>query len=73
MLQKNEELRQLNLSWNGFGDEGALSIGKALETNNFLDEIDLSSNRIGYDSCVGLSKALKVNTNLKALLVNNIL
>ena len=50
--------------WNGFGDEDAQAIGKALETNTFLDELDLSNNRIGPDSSVGLSKALRINTNL---------
>ena len=58
------------MSWNGFGDEGALAVGKALETNTFLDELDLSSNRIGPDSCVGLSKSLRINTNLKTLAVS---
>ena len=73
VLQKNEELRQLNLSWNGFGDDGALAISKSLETNNFIDHLDLSSNRIGYDSCIGLAKALRCNTSLNVLSVSYIL
>ena len=70
ILQKNEELHQLNLSWNGFGDDGALAISKSLETNNFIDHLNLSSNRIGYDSCIGLAKALRCNTSLKVLSVS---
>lgn len=37
----------MNLSWNGFGNEGAETIGKALTHNVILEEMDLRSNRIG--------------------------
>lgn len=68
--QKNEELQVLDLSWNGFGDEGAVSIGEALEENGTLLKLDLSNNRIGFDGCKALAKAIGINTTLETLSVS---
>ena len=46
-LQNNRGLVELDLSWNGFGNEGAAAIGEALKYNSSLEVLDLSNNRIG--------------------------
>lgn len=35
-------MAKINLSWNGFGKDGAKAIGDALKVNSSLEEIDLS-------------------------------
>lgn len=69
-FQRNEELRHLDLSWNGFGDEGAVAIGEALEENCTLLRLDMSNNRIAFDGCRALAKAIGVNTTLEHLAVS---
>lgn len=34
-------MAKVNLSWNGFGKEGAKAIGEALKMNSSLEELDL--------------------------------
>lgn len=35
-------MRKLDLSWNGFGTDGAKAIGEALKANSSLEELDVS-------------------------------
>ena len=52
-------MKSINLSWNGFGLEGAIALGEALKVNNVLEEIDVSSNRINTEGAVCLAKGRK--------------
>ena len=40
--QENVYLKILNLSWNGFGDDGCYAISEALKVNTTLEELDLT-------------------------------
>ena len=40
-LQTNCTLKYLDLSWNGFGNLGALALAEALRANNTLTELDI--------------------------------
>ena len=40
--QENNYLKILNLSWNGFGDDGSFAMGEALKVNTTLEELDLT-------------------------------
>ena len=42
LLQNNIMIKRLNLSWNGFGVEGARELGKALMENTTLQELDVT-------------------------------
>ena len=41
-LQTNVLLQSINLSWNGFGSDGAKWLGEALKANSVLEELDIS-------------------------------
>lgn len=60
---------KINLAWNGFGNEGAEALGKALVHNVILEELDLRSNRIGPMGFAALCSCFKDNNSLKKLLV----
>ena len=40
-LQSNVYMKKINLSWNGFGLEGAIALGDALKGNSVLEELDV--------------------------------
>lgn len=62
-------LRHLDLSWNGFSNEGAKALGDALKENSTLTVLDLSSNRINTIGADHLAKGLSQNESLKVLKV----
>uniref|UniRef100_A0A8C0JE42 Leucine rich repeat containing 74A n=1 Tax=Chelonoidis abingdonii TaxID=106734 RepID=A0A8C0JE42_CHEAB len=66
-LEVNGTLKILDLSWNGFGNEGALALGEALKLNNILVQLDISRNHINNEGAGKLAKGLEVNGNLKIL------
>lgn len=41
LLQTNCTLKTLNLSFNGFSDDGAVALGEAIRANNTLTELDV--------------------------------
>lgn len=41
VFQENVFLRILDLSFNGFGKEGASALGQALKENNVLEELNI--------------------------------
>lgn len=45
-MKANITIKYLDLSWNGFCDDGAMAMGLALKANNTLMWLDLSHNRI---------------------------
>lgn len=70
VFQRNYCLAKVDLSWNGLGYEGALSLAQALKTNKYLKEIDVSNNRLMWDSASVIANGLKDNSNLEVLKVN---
>jgi len=40
--QNNVYMKKINLSWNGFGLEGAIGLQDALKGNSVLEELDIS-------------------------------
>lgn len=62
-------LKHLNLSWNGFGNEGALALGEALKFNNTLVHLNLNNNRITNEGVGLLCRGLEHNDTLQILQV----
>lgn len=62
-------LKRLDLSWNGFGNEGALALGEALKFNNTLVHLNLNNNRITNEGVGMLCRGLQVNDTLRVLKV----
>ena len=63
-------LKYLDLSWNGFGNEGALALGEALKFNNTLLHLDLNNNRITNEGVSMFCKGLEANETLRGLQVS---
>ena len=62
-------MKKINLSWNGFGTEGAVALGKALAHNVMLEELDMRCNRIDPSGIASFFTCFKDNTTLKKLYV----
>lgn len=62
-------LKHLDLSWNGFGNEGALALGEALKFNNTLVHLNLSNNRLTNEGVSMLCRGLEFNDTLRVLQV----
>lgn len=62
-------LKHLDLSWNGFGNEGALAMGEALKFNNTLVHLNLNNNRLTNEGVAMLCRGLEFNDTLRVLLV----
>ena len=67
LMNENCVLTELNLGFNEFDDEGAISLSKSLEVNKSLTKLDLSKNNISDDGMIALSNMVKVNKTLKHL------
>ena len=67
--KENNKLKIVHLEWNGFGNEGADSLGSALKHNVILEELDVRCNRIGDRGFLSLCAGLGDNTTLKRLYV----
>lgn len=65
----NTGLKHLDLSWNGFGNEGALALGEALKFNTTLVHLNLNNNRITNEGVGMLSRGLEHNDTLQILQV----
>lgn len=68
--QVNMTLKYLDLSWNGFGNEGALALGEALKFNNTLLHLNLNNNRITNEGVGMFCKGLEANETLRVLHVS---
>lgn len=62
-------LKHLDLSWNGFGNEGALALGEALKFNNTLVHLNLNNNRLTNEGVGMLCRGLEHNDTLQILQV----
>lgn len=62
-------VKHLDLSWNGFGNEGALALGEALKFNNTLVHLNLNNNRITNEGIGMLCRGLEHNDTLQILQV----
>lgn len=63
-------LKHLDLSWNGFGNEGALALGEALKFNKTLVHLNLNNNRLTNEGVGMLCRGLELNDTLRVLRVN---
>lgn len=62
-------LKHLDLSWNGFGNEGALAMGEALKFNTTLVHLNLNNNRLTNEGVSMLCRGLEFNDTLRVLMV----
>ena len=70
-MKENTGLRGLDLSWNGFANDGARAVSQALIANNSLHDLDLSCNRINLEGALCIGEALGKNHTLKVLKVSS--
>lgn len=68
-LESNVTLKTLDISMNGFGNEGAAALGEALKSNGSLAYLDVSNNDISNEGIFKLSKGLEFNECLRTLKV----
>ncbi|TNM89340.1 hypothetical protein fugu_003574 [Takifugu bimaculatus] len=66
-LGGNIFLRSVDLSFNGFGKEGAVALGQALRENEVLEELNVSNNRIPPEGAIHLALGLKHNKTIRIL------
>lgn len=64
-------LKKLDVSMNGFGNDGALALGDALRLNSCLVYVDVSSNGITNEGASRISKGLENNECLQVLKVGS--
>lgn len=69
IFQRNYCLVKVDLSWNGLGYEGSLSLEQTLKGNKYLKELDISNNRITWDCASVIASGLKDNYTLEVLKV----
>lgn len=60
----------MDLSWNGLGYDGALSLGQALKVNKYIKELDVSSNRFTWNCAAVIASGLRDNYTLEVLKVS---
>ena len=60
----------LDLSWNGFEDDGARALGDAIRGNNTLTELNIRNNRISTAGAAHIARGLEGNNALEILEVS---
>lgn len=68
-VQRNYSLLRVDLSWNGLGYDGALSLSQALKVNKYIKELDVSSNRLTWNCAAVIASGLRDNYTLEVLKV----
>ncbi|KAJ8297785.1 hypothetical protein KUTeg_024316 [Tegillarca granosa] len=66
-IEWNDNLEELDLSWNHIRRKGATTIGESLEMNTCLKKLNVSWNGFYLEGCKALSKALEINKTLQEL------
>ena len=66
-LSGSHSLRELDLSYNWFGSEGAVAMMAMLKTNSSLEKVNLDGYGIGTSGGVELGAALERNKTLRKL------
>ena len=69
VLQVNDNLLHLDLSWNGLSDAGVSSLCEGLVSNCSLQYLDLSSCRMHVQGAGQLGETLTNNTTISNLKV----
>lgn len=64
-------LKKLDVSMNGFGNDGALALGDTLKLNSCLVYVDVSRNGITNEGASRISKGLENNECLQVLKVGS--
>ena len=64
-------LVDLDLSWNSFGDDGAVLVAGALRDHEYLMRLNLAQNDIGERGTLVLGDTLKQNKGLKILILDD--
>lgn len=63
-------MKTLDISYNGFGCEGTITLSNALSCNQSLQELDISHNRVTDEAINPLCKVLNNNHTLLHLKVS---
>jgi hypothetical protein len=64
-------LREIDLSYNEFGDKGALLLARLLQEDKYLEILNLNSNSIGEKGTEALCKALQLNERITTFIISN--
>jgi Ran GTPase-activating protein (RanGAP) involved in mRNA processing and transport len=59
----------LDLSWNGFEDDGARALCDSMRVNNTLTELNIRNNRISTVGAAHIARGLEGNNTLEVLKV----
>ena len=63
-------LKYFNVSMNGFGTEGAMTLGEAISVNRTLQTLDVSHCRLPLAGAASLALGLQRNDRLQKLIVS---
>ena len=62
----------LDLSWNGFEDDGARALCDSMRVNNTLTELNIRNNRISTVGAAHIARGLEGNNTLEVLKVSTV-
>lgn len=71
LLIVNPLIKELDLSFNPLGNEGAIFLAKALEFNSCLEKLNLMYCQIEDKGILAINEALNKNRSLKELVINS--
>lgn len=64
-------LREIDLSYNEFGDKGAKILARLIQEDKYLERLNIKSNNIGHVGTEALCKALQLNERLFKFDISN--
>ena len=67
LFQENIRLLKVDLSWNGFGVDGAQALGGTLGENPMLERLNLAGNRMSDVAIMHIATGLSRNEGLLEL------
>ena len=62
-------LKHVDLSWNGFADDGGTALADAITQQESITELNISGNRLNGTAAFALAKALRTNEEIRTLKV----